>query len=89
MYSAQDDKWKYRVVEDKKPNGGETLTFVKCFKCDKLGQHDNEFRNKVLRGFKYGKTGHHILDCKSFGTTYYNCDEQGLISTNYQKLKKA
>lgn len=70
------------------PGGGETPTYIKCFKCGELVQCANEYHDKVMRCFKCGKIGHRIADYKSDETTCYNCDEQGHISTNCQKTKK-
>lgn len=88
LYSTLVVKGKQRALEGKKPSRGETLTSVKCFKCDELGHCANECKNNVLMCLKYGKIGHRISDCKSVGPTCYNCVEQGHINTNCQKEKK-
>lgn len=88
LYSASTDKGKHMVSYEKKPSEGETLTSIKCFKCDELGHHANECSNNVMRCFKHGKTSHRVSYCKSVRGTCYNCAKQCHISTNCQKLKK-
>lgn len=77
QYSDPIDKGKHKASDEENPSGGETLVFIKCFKCGESGHRENECNNKVPRCFKYGMKGHTVENCKSDGPTCYNCGEQG------------
>lgn len=54
-----------------------------------IGHHANECSNAEKKCYKCGKTGHFIADSMGNVVTFYNYGEQGHISTNCQKAKKA
>lgn len=48
-----------------------------------IGHHANECTSAKKKCYKCGKTEHLIADCKGNIVTFYNCGEQGHISTNF------
>ncbi|XP_050902154.1 uncharacterized protein LOC127111710 [Lathyrus oleraceus] len=87
-YNDTTDKGKHKDLDDKIPNGGETLALIKYFKCGVTGHRANDYMSFEKKCFKCGKTRHLIVDCKSNSSTCFNCGELGHISSHFKKPKK-
>src|SRR3954471_8716933 len=72
----------------KKPSGGDSSAFVRCYNCGEVGHRRNECKLNQKKCFKCEEVGHVAADCKKKIVTCYNCGEEGHISPQCPKPKK-